>query len=555
MNSRELAEGSPFVVQNQPTAFEGFNLYRSDAVLAGFAEQLLSEAQRTTLADYGALLGSAELLDAGRVANVNEPVLHRFDRFGHRIDEVEYHPAYHRLMEVSVAAGGHSEAWEDETAGRYASRAAKMFLKHQVEQGTSCPMTMTFAAVPSLALQPEVADEWLPGILSRTYDPRPLPASEKAGLLFGMAMTERQGGSDVRANATKAVADGAGGPGAAYRITGHKWFCSAPMSDAFLTLAQAPGGLSCFLVPRVMPDGTRNELYFQRLKDKLGNRSNASSEVEFRGAHGILLKEEGRGVATIIEMVRHTRLDCVIGAASLIRRCLAEALHHARQRYAFSRLLVDQPLMKNVLADMCIDSEAATVSALELSNLYEQATADDDAARLARLATAVVKYWATKRETVVAREALECTGGNGYIEESPMARLFRESPLNSIWEGSGNVQCLDVLRALQRDPGSLELFAEYAQTHLGDDTAAREVLNDVVQELRGDAKSLELNARVVVQRLALVFQAAALRKFGAELTATAFSSSRLAREHGGVFGALPAQTPFDELIQRNMPLA
>lgn len=553
MKSQELAQGCPFEVQNQPTPFEDFNLYDSDSVLVGFARQLLNKQQQAELSGYGERLGRADMMRAGRAANDNVPQLHCFDRYGHRIDEVEYHPTYHQLMDITLAAGVHSEPWESDTPGRYVSRAAKMYLKHQVEQGTSCPATMTFAAVPSLKLQPDVAECWLPGMMSRTYDPRHLAPSHKQGLLFGMAMTERQGGSDVQSNATRAKPDGSGGPGRDYRITGHKWFCSAPMSDAFLTLAQAPGGLSCFIVPRLLPDGTRNALYFQRLKDKLGNRSNASSEVEFRGAHAVLLNEEGRGVATIIEMVRHTRLDCVIGAAGLIRRCTAEALHHTCQRYAFSKPLIDQPLMKNVLADMCIESEAATVSALELSALYEGATTDPDTAPIARLATAIIKYWSTKRETVVAREALECTGGNGYIEESPMPQLFRESPLNSIWEGSGNVQCLDVLRTVQRNPQSLERFADYARHHLPSGDPALAVLDDALITLNRAASSLEGAARSLVQRLALVFQAAALNKYAAYTTAEAFSTTRLANVHPGILGSLPSTLPLDELIERNMP--
>lgn len=553
MKSQELAEGCAFDVQNQPSPFEAFNLYESDSVFVDFSRRLLNNEQQMELSNYGHALGHADTMRAGRAANINAPQLHRFDRFGHRIDEVEYHPAYHQLMDISLAAGIHSEPWESETEGRYASHAAKMYLKHQIEQGTSCPATMTFAAVPSLKLQPNVAEAWLPGLLSRKYDPRSIAPSQKQGLLFGMAMTERQGGSDVRANATRAEPEGSGGPGGAYRLSGHKWFCSAPMSDAFLTLAQAPGGLSCFVVPRILPDERRNALYFQRLKDKLGNRSNASSEVEFQGAHGVLLCEEGRGVATIIEMVRHTRLDCVIGAASLIRRCTAEALHHARQRYAFSKRLIDQPLMKNVLADMCIESEAAAVSALELSALFEQAVTDADTAHLARLATSIVKYWATQRETVVAREALECTGGNGYIEDSPMPQLFRESPLNSIWEGSGNVQCLDVLRTVQRNPHSLELFTDYARRHLPSGDPARAALDEVITALRRAEHTLEAEARRLVQCLALVFQAAALNKYAAEMTAEAFSATRLASIHSGILGSLPATLPLDELIERNMP--
>jgi putative acyl-CoA dehydrogenase len=414
-----------------------------------------------------------------------------------------------------------------------------------VEAGVGCPLSMTYSVVPALCTQPDVAAEWEPRFTSLDYDPRLVPSGDKAGALCGMAMTEKQGGSDVRSNTTVARPL-AGGPGAEYELTGHKWFCSAPMCDAFLVLAQAPGGLSCFLVPRFTPDGARNRFHLQRLKDKLGNRSNASSEVEFRATWARLVGEEGRGVQTILEMVNHTRLDCVIGSAAGMRAAVARALHHARHRQAFGKLLIDQPLMRNVLADLAIESEAATVAMMRLARAYDF----ELEAPFRRLATAVLKYWICKRNPVLAAEALECLGGNGYVEEWGLARLYREAPLNSIWEGSGNVQCLDVLRALQKSPASLD--AVLAEIELAARVDRR--LDSFVNALRkdfGKGEEVEVCARSLVERLALALEASLLLRHAPTAVADAFCASRLAGEGGRAFGTLPAGTDFAAILERH----
>jgi putative acyl-CoA dehydrogenase len=418
----------------------------------------------------------------------------------------------------------------------------------QAESGFGCPISMTYAAIPALRANQEVAAEWEPRLTSLEYDPRSIPAAEKRGALSGMAMTEKQGGSDVRANTTRAVPTGDG----AYELTGHKWFCSAPMCDVFLVLAQAPGGLSCFLLPRWRPDGTRNAFHIQRLKDKLGNRSNASSEVEFHGALAWPVGEEGRGVPTIIEMVNHTRLDCVLGTAGLMRQAVAQATHHAAHRAVFGRNLIDQPLMRNVLADLAIESEAATVTAMRLARAYDDAAADPGERALARLATAVSKYWVCKRGPVHTGEALECLGGNGYVEESGMPRLYREAPLNSIWEGSGNVMCLDVLRAMAKSPESVEaFFAEIAVAEGSDqrlDAYAAKLRADL-----GDPTDAETRARRLVERMALALQASLLVRHSPGAVASAFVASRLEGDHGLAFGTLPAGTDFGAIVDRATP--
>ncbi|MCI0350813.1 MAG: acyl-CoA dehydrogenase family protein, partial [Acidobacteriales bacterium] len=411
------------------------------------------------------------------------------------------------------------------------------------------PLTMTFAVVPSLRLQPELADEWLPLVLSNQYDPRFIPASKKQGVLFGMALTERQGGSDVQSNTTRAVRLSGSGE---YELAGHKWFCSAPMCDAFLTLAQTDKGLSCFLLPRWKPDGTRNAFHLQRLKDKLGNRSNASSEVEFHGAWARLLGEEGRGVPAIIEMVRHTRLDCAFGSAATMRRAVAEAIHHATYRHAFGRRLLDQPLMRNVLADLCIESEAATALALRLARGFDESAGDEGQRKFTRLATAIGKYWITKRTVAVVAEALECLGGNGYVEESPLPRLYRDAPLNSIWEGSGNVQCLDLLRAVQRDPGTLEVTLQEIRSARGgnrqfDDFTAR------LEREFSDLDQFETRGRRLAELLALGLQGSLLVKHAPGEVADAFCASRLAGDTGLVFGTLTENTNFEAIIERSRP--
>jgi putative acyl-CoA dehydrogenase len=539
-------------VFNQPPPLEDYNLFEPDLPLR---EALRREGggwiEDEALA-YGALLGKAETLRLGERANRTPPELHSFDRFGHRIDEVEFHPAWHELMRLGIARGTHALPWSSSRSGAHAARAVLLMLKHQVDEGTSCPITMTCAAIPALRRQPELAQEWESRILSSEYDPRFVPAAEKRGALFGMAMTERQGGSDVRLNTTRARAVGSGGPGGEYAISGQKWFCSAPMSDAFLVLAQAPGGLSCYLLPRWKHDGSRNGFHILRLKDKLGNRSNASCEVEFADASARLIGEEGRGVAVIMEMVRHTRLDCALASAASLRRAVAEATHHAQYRFAFGRRLIEQPLMKNVLADLCLESEAATAMALRLARGFDEAPDSDERRKWVRIATALGKYWITKRAIAATAEALECIGGNGYVEESPMPRLYRDAPLNSLWEGAGNVQCLDVLRALNRDADAIAVVLAELQRAKGGCRHFDAYLERIEWELR-DRDQLETRARQVVERLALVMQAALLIQHGPSEVAAAFCASRLAGNHGLELGTLPAGVAFSLIIERSRP--
>jgi putative acyl-CoA dehydrogenase len=424
----------------------------------------------------------------------------------------------------------------------------------QAESGVGCPISMTCSVIPALRRQPELAAEWEPRFLSLDYDERPLPAEQKSGALCGMAMTEKQGGSDVRANTTTATPLNGGGPGAEYELVGHKWFCSAPMCDAFLVLAQAEAGLSCFLIPRWTPDGQRNAFHIQRLKDKLGNRSNASTEVEFRGAWARMVGEEGRGVPTIIEMVNHTRLDCAIGAATGYRAGVVQALHHAAHRSAFGKELIEQPLMRNVLADLCVDSEAATISAMRLARSYDEVAAgSEEATEFRRLANAVLKYWMCKRAPWHAVECLECLGGNGYVEDSGMPRLFRESPLASIWEGSGNVQCLDVLRAMVKSPTSLEAF--FGEVNAAGDKRLDDFTKRIREEIPGEIETIEARARRIVEHMALALQASLLIRYGDEAVADAFCASRLSGDWGQAFGTLPAGTDFGRIIERHRPLA
>ena len=543
--------GATHQVLNQPPPLEAYNVFESDRVLVEALEREHAGWARARAREVGALAGG-EAIHWGRQANTHPPVLRTHDRFGHRIDEVEFHPAWHALMRAGIAQGLHALPWREPRPGAHPARAALFFLMAQAEAGFGCPITMTFAAVPALRVQPELAHEWEPRLTSLEYDPVLRPAGEKMGALCGMAMTEKQGGSDVRANTTRARALGAGGPGREYALTGHKWFCSAPMCDAFLTLAQTERGLSCFFLPRWLPDGTRNRFHLQRLKDKLGNRSNASSEVEFDDAWARMVGEEGRGVPTIIEMVNHTRLDCVIGSAAGMRQAVAQATHHAAHRAAFGRVLRDQPLMQNVLADLAVESEAATVAMMRLARAYDDARADEATRPFARLATAVIKYWVCKRNHMVVGEALECLGGNGYVEESMMPRLYREAPLNSIWEGSGNVMCLDVLRAMGRSPEAVTAF--FAE--LGAARGADPRLDAFVAALGRDLErpeAIEARARRLVERMALALQGTLLVQHGDPAVADAFCASRLAGDRGFAFGTLPADLPFERIIARATP--
>ncbi|UUU39346.1 acyl-CoA dehydrogenase family protein [Streptomyces sp. NBC_00162] len=535
-------------VTNQAPPLVGHDVYGGDRALTEGVERHLASADpellgevREELTLLGRAAGSAQAQEWGRLANENPPKLRTHDRYGNRIDEVEFHPAWHRLLGKAVSSGL-TDAW-GRPAG-HLRRAAGFFVWSQAEAGHGCPVSMTHAAVPALRADPGLAAEWEPRLTSHVYEEGLAPAAQKSGVLFGMGMTEKQGGSDVRANTTAAVPLDASGE---YVLTGHKWFCSAPMSDGFLVLAQAPGGLTCFLVPRVLPDGTRNVFAIQRLKDKLGNRSNASSEVEFDGTWARRVGEEGRGVRTIIEMVAATRLDCVIGSASLMRQALTQAAHHAEHRSAFGAPLIDQPLMRNVLADLALESEAATTLTLRLAAAYDAGT-DQEKAFL-RLAVPAAKYWVTKRCTPMVAEALECLGGNGYVEESGLPRLLRESPLNSIWEGSGNVQALDVLRALQREPQALNAFLQEVGQARGADHRLDSAIKDLLTEL-ADLEGIEARARRVVERMALVLQGSLLVRWAPPEVADAFCASRLGGDWGAAFGTLPHSLDLGAVVER-----
>jgi putative acyl-CoA dehydrogenase len=534
-------------VVNQAPPLEGYNLFTEHRALVEGVRREGGEWAEERLVRAGEHAGG-EPLTWGFQANEHPPVLHTHDRWGNRIDEVEFHPAWHELMRAAIGHEIHALPWNEQRPGAHVARAGLLITWAQVEGGHQCPVTMTFAAVPALRAQPEIADEWVPRLTSRAYDGQLARAEDKPSALCGMAMTEKQGGSDVRANTTRAEPLNGGGAGAEYAITGHKWFCSAPMCDLFLVLAQTDEGLGCFAMPRVLPDGSRNAFHLQRLKDKLGNRSNASSEVEFHGAWARLVGEPGRGVPTIIEMVAHTRLDCVLGTAAGMRMAVSQATHHAAHRDAFGARLADQPLMRNVLADLSIESEAATLSGLRLARAY-----DEEDTAFKRLATAVMKYWVCKRGPMHAAEALECLGGNGYVEASGMPRLYREQPLSSIWEGSGNVMCLDVLRALARSPEALEGY--FAEVELGMGSDPR--LDAFVGELRGEFSSfddIEVRARRVVEKMALALQGSLMVRYGLPASADAFCAARLTGDAGLAFGTLPAGLDLEAIVEHHRPL-
>ena len=539
-------------VSNQSPPLAGYNVFTSDRALEDAIRYGDAAWAHGALAQLGIRAGSEEAIAWGFEANRNAPVLATHDRVGNRIDEVVYAPAYHRLMEVARANGLHASAWRAELPGAHVARAAGFYVWSQVDAGHGCPISMTHAAIPALRGQPELYAQWAPAIMSATYDGRLRPVSEKGSALFGMALTEKQGGSDVRANTTRAVPAGTGGPAAEYLLTGHKWFCSAPMSDAFLVLAQAPGGLSCFLLPRVLPDGARNAIRLQRLKDKLGNRSNASGEVEFEGASAWLVGDEGRGVRAIVEMINFTRLDCALGAAAGMRQAVAQAIHHAHHRSAFGKLLADQPLMQNVLADLALEAEAALLTTLRLARACDLAGGDEHEARLKRIGTALAKYWICKRAAPHAAEALECLGGNGYVEESILPRLYREAPLNSLWEGAGNVNALDVLRALTREPATLETyFAEVEGAASAEPRLATFVT--VLRRELAETHEREARARRVVELMALGLQAAVVVRASPGFVADAFVASRLAGNWGHAFGTLQPESSLSAIVERAHP--
>jgi putative acyl-CoA dehydrogenase len=533
-------------VTNQVPPPHGYDAAADPALLEGLRREGAAWAE-DELHELGVLAGSEQAAEWGRIANENEPVLRTHDRFGHRVDEVEFHPHWHDLMRVAVGHGLHAAPWREERAGSHVARAAKFYLWSQVEAGHTCPVSMTYAAVPALRATPDLAEWAEPLLASREYDFGLREPRGKRGLIAGMSMTEKQGGSDVRANTTRAVPSSDG----AYRLTGHKWFTSAPMSDLFLTLAQAPGGLTCFLLPRVLPDGSRNPIRLQRLKDKLGNRSNASAEIEYEDAVGLLVGEEGRGVRTIIEMVNMTRQDCVLGAAAAMRYGTVRAVQHATHRRAFGKALLDQPLMRNVLADLAVESEAATAVAMRLAGATDRAVAGDESeARFRRLALAVSKYWVCKRGPAHAAEALECLGGNGYVEESGMPRLYREAPLVSIWEGSGNVAALDALRAMARQPETVEAYFDEVGRAAGADRRLDAAADRLRKELT-DTAEVEYRTRRLAEAMTLVLQGSLLVRHGEPAVADAFCASRLGDASGRAFGTLPTGLEVAPLLDRS----
>ncbi|SFK75202.1 acyl-CoA dehydrogenase family protein [Lysobacter sp. cf310] len=544
-----MSELPPFAthrVENQPPPFAPRDLWRDDAALRDALAREGGGEHAERIAAYAALAGDA-LYALSFDAHRDRPRLRSHDRYGHRIDLVEFHPNYHALMQAAIEHGVAGYSWHHGGAGAHVARAALSYLHHQVEPGTSCPLTMTHAAMPVLRHAPALA-EWARKAAAPHYDGRDLPMRDKAGVTLGMGMTEKQGGSDVRANQTVATPLS----GDEYRLVGHKWFFSAPMSDAFLVLAQAPGGLSCFLLPRWRPDGSRNALHLMRLKDKLGDWSNASSEVEFEGAWAQRIGDEGRGVATIIEMVMLTRLDCMLGSAAEMRMALAQALHHARHRQAFAKALVEHALMRNVLADLAIEAEAALQFSLRVARAVDRAPHDAGEAAYARIATAVGKYWICKRAPAFVNEAQECLGGAGYVEESLLPRLYRQAPLNSIWEGSGNIQCLDVLRALAREPEAGRAVLEELRRHVGADAALDARIAELEPVLDGRVRIEEGQARHWVERLALALQAGVLLDAHSPC-AEAFCRSRLGGAHGLAFGTLPGDIHLAAILQRALP--
>ena len=539
-------------VINVSSELAGYNMYTQDAALREAVQREGAAWAQADLTRFGQLTGSADYLELGALANRYPPELDTHDRFGHRVDLVRFHPAYHTLMKTAIEEGIHASPWTDPQPGAHVARAAKFYLQAQVEAGHGCPITMTFAAVPSLLTTPALAQQWVPKITASVYDPRNVPDAAKQGLTIGMAMTEKQGGSDVRANTTRAYPVGASGPGEAYELVGHKFFVSAPMCDAFLVLAQAPGGLSCFLLPRWRTDGSKNPLQVLRLKRKMGNVSNASSETELRGALAWMVGEEGRGVRTIIEMVSMTRFDCMIGSSAGQRAAVSQALHHCSLRSAFGTVLNQQPLMQNVLADLVLESEGSLALTMRMARAMDQRATDPHEDQMARLLTAVGKYWICKRTPQHAYEAMECIGGSGVMEDSPFPRLFRESPVNAIWEGSGNVQCLDVLRAMQKTPDVVQaFFQEVARARGGHAQLDRYVAD--LQSAFTDLSELEYRARDLVGRMALAVQAALLVQHAPSVVSDAFCASRLSGGSHHHYGTLPRGVDCAALMARATP--
>ena len=538
---------STHTVTNAADVLENTNLYGINQALQDAVTREGAGWAREELLTLGAEIGSAEWLKVGEDANRNPPVLKNFDRYGHRRDEFEFHPAWHTCLRWLKRHGVDTGAWADPRPGSHVRRAALFQMFAEVECGSLCPTTMTYGVVPPLSRVPMLAETWLPLLLSRDYDERFIPAQQKRGVMMGMGVTEKQGGSDVRANTTRAEPIGGGW----FRLTGHKWFLSAAMCDAFLVTAQSPRGLSCFFLPRLLPDGSRNPLHLVRAKDKMGDRSNCGAEVEFPGTLAYRVGEEGRGIPTVIEMATYTRLDCANGSTGIMRAALSNALHHASRREAFGRRLIDQPLMQNVLADMALEVEAHTALAMRVSGAFDrQDDAREDALR--RALTPVAKYWVTKRCPVLVAEAMEVLGGIGYVEEAPLARLYRQAPLNSIWEGSGNIMSIDLLRAFSREPDTLTALEAELAAAAGRHPAYDRYLARLKNELT-DPASLESRGRRLIEKVALATQACLLLRYAPDFVSAAFCASRLGGEGGAAFGTLPGNTAFTALLQRAWP--
>ena len=539
-------------VFNQPAPLVGYNLFETNRPLRDALKFNAPDLQTAGLHELGETIGSAEMQTHARLANVNGPQLHTHDRFGRRIDEVEFHPSYHALMKAAVGAGLHGTPWRGTNSGAHVKRAAGFMLFTELEPSILCPISMTHAATPALRSNAAVYADWGAKLGSLWYDPALKSFKDKPGVTMGMGMTEKQGGSDVRANTTRAVRVGSDGWGERYEITGHKWFFSAPMCDAFLVLAQAPAGLTCFFLPRALPEGELNAIHIQRLKDKLGNKANASSEVEFLGASAWLVGEEGRGIPQILEMGTMTRLDCALGTSGLMRQALSLALNHTAQRHAFGKSLIDQPLMKNVLADLALESEAATALAIRLARAFDHPH-DEHERLMARILTPVAKFWICKRGSHFAQEAMECLGGNGYVEEGGegvMARVYREMPLNSIWEGAGNIMALDLLRGLRRGDAAAALAHELAPAR-GQHVALDRLIDALPSRI--DLLASETEARRLAQDVALAVQGALLAQTAPPAVVGAFCASRLGGDWGQAFGTLGAGTDFESILQRAMP--
>lgn len=556
-NTHNVELGETHQVENVGSELQDYNLFNSDTALVEAVQREGGGWGCDEISQFGSQIGRADYLQLGYLANRYPPELETHDRFGRRIDLVNYHPAYHQLMDSALKNGLHSAAWTAPRPGAHVVRGAKAFMHSQVEAGHGCPVTMTFASIPSLRQQPELAQLWEPKVLERGYDPRNVPAEQKTAVTVGMGMTEKQGGSDVRANSTQATPLGEAGGGQLYSLLGHKWFLSAPMCDLFLVLAQTGAGVSCFLVPRWLPDGSKNALNVIRLKDKMGNKSNASSEVELRGAQGWLVGEEGRGVRTIIEMVSLTRFDCMGSSAGLMRAGLANAIHHCQERAAFGARLIDQPLMKNVLADLSLEYEGAMAFSMRMARALDAREGDQHEANLARLATAVGKYWNCKRAPNHTYEIMECIGGSGVMENAIFPRLYREAVINPIWEGSGNVQCLDVLRAMSKSPAVVHSFLAECDKAKGGHAALDTHMDMLRKQIHGlvaaDADEQQLVARKVVDDMALAIQAALLVQHAPAGVSDAFCASRLASSGQHNFGVLPAGSDLDLILQRADP--